>query len=194
MKSIALALLVIVMFAACSKPKTTIRFKAKTKEYVAFFGKNSWWAYGVEGRSDTFRWTAWSAILATMQSNPQYEIFTNFTGAEDTHMTNDCDYGMTAGNDTDGGGIQGNRMYFNIVATDNYIGGSGNLPLENNVVAGGTTYNNVLHLHNSDTLNSHIFTDVWIAPGIGIVRMLRRNDTGVYYLKGYRITPVNNDM
>jgi hypothetical protein len=194
MKFPAYALVAMVLFAACSRPKTTYTIKAKSRQYVSFFGKYSWWQYGIEGRTDTFRWTAWSAILATMQSDPQYQIFTSFTGAEDTHTTNDCDYGVQAGIGGDNGSINGMAMHFTITANDTSITGSGNLPMENNVVAGGITYNNVLHLRSSDTLNYHIYSDVWVAPNVGIIKMLRRDDTCVYYLKAYNITPVNNDM
>jgi hypothetical protein len=192
----AVALFIALAFTAafgCRKLQAPYTLNSKARLYMAFFGRNSWWQYSSTNAQDTFTWTAYHSNLGTVQESQQYEMFTSSVGPYDNNSMNECDYYARADRDTDYGGILGQRMFFNITTTENSVTGDGNLPLESNVVVDGKAYNDVLHLVNyHDTVNESHFINIWIAPNVGIIKMSRWRDTTTYYLKSYKVMPVNS--
>lgn len=187
MKNIFLILALISCPAfSCKKEPAAHRFKAMTRDYFVFFGKNSWWEYAIEGYSDIQQWYALSSISgitdgSAMGSSGRYELFTASLGTLPDIGYSLCSYKATAGVGIDHIST-GDYFSYTIQATDTSIGGDGSLPLEDGVVVNGHSYDQVLHLVNNDSY----YKEVWIAPHTGIIRMIRE-DGRVLYLTKFKI-------
>ncbi len=177
---------------SCSKSLPTYMVRNQARTYFAFFGRGSSWTYGITGTSDTVQWTASSGTLGTStnikKSGHTYESFRGTIGLLDNNLVV---VNSEADRDTDFTQFSGDYFYLDIASGKDWITGTGNLPLENNVVVNGITYNNVLHLVNyRDTVNSNHFVNVWIAPNVGLIKMATWHNTKEYYLKNYKVLPM----
>jgi len=156
-----------------------------TNEYISFFGKNSWWEYGIQGHDDLQRWTAVSSISGvtneTFNDGTKHNLFAASLAILPDIGYYECNYSAVSSVDSDKVSI-GGKFSYTIFCTNTTIVGNGSFPLENSVEVGGHTYNNVLHLLN----NESYFKEVWIAPKVGIIKMIR-SDNKVFYLKRFQI-------
>lgn len=176
-KYVVIIFLIIFGFWACKKePHYTL--KSKTKEYIAFFGKGSWWTYQIEGTTDTSRWEATARDLAT-------QVYSKAKGERCFSNINSKDHFMGIGYQTLAKAEDDNTQSSlgEIVSNNTTIKGEGNLPLEDNVVVNGIKYNSVLHIYNYD---NHPYEESWIAPNVGMIKA-KDKDGKIYLLKAYKI-------
>lgn len=74
MRKVLFVMLCAFCTAACTK-KEHYKLKNKTKEYLAFAGRNSWWLYKEDSTSEVIYWTS------TKASNIEFD-FDEFTREE----------------------------------------------------------------------------------------------------------------
>lgn len=174
-----LCAITLMLFLMGCKKEPYYTLKTKTKEYIAFFGKGSWWKYQIEGTSDTIRWEAVNCSLAIMDyESSKGDYFYAYGGnlAESPELRYQT-YAKKENDITSSG-------WGEILSTDLTIIGDGNLPLEDSLVVNGIMYNKVLHLTPNVTFS---YKDVWIAPNVGIIKAKDNRSDKVYLLKSYKI-------
>lgn len=167
-------ILVLLMMGCKKEPYYTL--KGKTKEYIAFFGKGSWWKYQIEGTSDTVVWEATNYSLSTFDYGNskgdycQTNIKTDIT---------DIGFQTKAKSNQDVTSSGFGQIY----SDDITIKGLGDLLLEDNIVVNGIIYNEVLHISKFDF---YPYEDIWIVPNVGVIKVKTRE--GVFYtLTNYKI-------
>lgn len=164
------------LFLMGCKKEPYYNLKSKTKEYIAFFGKGSWWTYQIEGTSDTVLWQAVRAERFDIHfDNYKSQHFTAFC---ETNSGNSYGYNSRSSSTSDFTG----SIWGDITSDDDNVMGENKLPLEDTVIVSGLAYINVLHLY----VTTGIIKEVWIAPNVGIIKMKDQKDN-VFTLKSFKI-------
>lgn len=177
-------LLLVLNTISCNKDEH-YKLKDKTKEYIAFFGKNSWWEYENLDSAKIFQWNATeSAFEFELLEKPGAGRKTadHFRGVvSDTSKEMVIIYTASANKDLDGIAISG-EISTHISANNTSIG---NTTIIDSMHINAKQYFSVLHIHSSFPPDDNI-AEIWIAPNVGVIKFIGK-DGSSNILKSYKI-------
>lgn len=187
MKKTFFALPLVLLSLGCKKtpgPDNVLRLRQLTRDYFFFAAPGSWWKMQSEQfPDDTFRFSVGMNTIAEWEypnkDGKTYELGIAMLEGERF----ESDVRATAEDSSDRISVHFGRFQLN---NNGSFSGTQVAGLEDSVIINGKRYDRVLHLKNPSI--ERAYSDFWIAPEIGIIKLSTR-DSSHRFLIDYKIVP-----
>lgn len=189
MKKTFFALPLVLLSLGCKKtpgPDNVLRIRQLTRDYFFFAASGSWWKMQSEQfPDDTFRYTVGMSTIAEWQypnrNGKHYEL--GIATLEGDRF--ESDVRATAQDSSDDmivhfGGFQ-------LQCNGNSFSGMHVIGFEDSILINGKRYDRVLHLQDTAIREGYLYSDFWIAPKVGIIK-LATPLSYIYTLSNSKIT------